>query len=81
MSAHYEWIEPTVMDVIPSGSEVGADAVGEGHVALVVGMDSIAVIEGTKDRLVAMLKRALADLEGIEHDSPIPADYAPEDES
>lgn len=81
MSAHYEWIEPTVMDVIPSGSEVGESAVIEGHLALVVGMDSIAVIEGTKPRLVAMLKRALADLEGIEHDSPIPADYAPEDES
>lgn len=81
MSAHYEWIEPTVMDVIPSGSEVGESAVIEGHLALVVGTDSIAVIEGTKETLIAMLTRALSDIEDVEHDSPIPADYAPEDES
>lgn len=50
----------------------------EGHVALILNYDEAVVIEGTKASVSAKLRRALAQVERIDSDDPIPPDYQPE---
>lgn len=84
MTAHYESYSVTNpffrIDAVPSGSLIGEDTIDDGHVALVISADEVGVLYGPKDNLLAALRKAVADLEALDPNGPIPADYAPEDE-
>lgn len=64
MSVHIEWMAASDgVKVVPAGTEIGQDTVDAGHVALVFGADSLAVVEGTPKQVRDILTRALAALE------------------
>lgn len=80
MSLRVEWIHADYLatEGLPAGSQIGDETVTEGHVALILNYDEAVVIEGTKASVSAKLRRALAQVERIDSDDPIPPDYQPE---
>lgn len=84
MTVHHESYSVTDpffrIDAVPSGSLVGEDTIDDGHVALVISAGAVGVLYGPKGNLLAALRKAVTDLEALDPNDPIPADYAPEDD-
>lgn len=78
MSLHVEWLNThhwMSTEVVPSGSWIGEDVVGEGNVALVLWYDEAVVIEGSKAQLRQRLSKMLAQVEKASPSDPVPEDF------
>lgn len=58
MSVHYEWVEGDHLELLERGALIGEGEVDD-ELALCIGFDSVAVVEGTVETLRKLAERIL----------------------